>query len=539
MGFTPAPGMTETRVLGRLPRLIQANLVLLALLVAALCAVLWPHWRQDPNLSHGYFMPLLFLLLLHEGRQRGPWRYTAASPARAAALAFLAGSGILLLAAGGVYAASVGWSHPLVAFTLTVGCVALLATGGLAMTDRAIQLLPLNWSVLVAVGLWLLCAPIPPGTYARLTLGLQLAVSEHVLSALHLLGVAASRHGNIIELANTSVGIEEACSGVRSLVSCVFAGFFFSATFVRRPWARAFIIALAAPLALVMNFIRSLTLTLLANRGVDIAGTWHDVTGFAVLGVTAVLLGGLALLLEQAGSARPPPPADPAAMPRRAGAQFGVTASLLLTAAIAGIFFVKTRPVARADAPVPDLLQILPAAADGWNVVTSEDLYQFRGILQTDHLAQRTYWRRENGQTVQVTVYLAYWPAGQSSVGEVSMHTPDACWPGAGWQVTPIATPREQLSVAGGRTLPVAEARRFRHGELPQFVWFWHLYNGQPIAYEDPRSALVLLTLAWQHGFTRNGSQLFVRVSSNQPWDQIRDDPVIATIFRRLEPLGL
>src|SRR5690606_39079118 len=140
-----------------------------------------------------------------------------------------------------------------------------------------------------------LTTPLPPGTYSRLTLSLQLLVSEGVLRMLHLLGIAAIRHGNIIDLAHTSVGVEEACSGIRSLISCVFAGMFFSATLVRRPWARAWILALAAPIALAMNFVRSLGLTLLAYKGVDISGAWHDLTGFAVLGVTAVMLGGLAL----------------------------------------------------------------------------------------------------------------------------------------------------------------------------------------------------------------------------------------------------
>ena len=67
--------------------------------------------------------------------------------------------------------------------------------------------LPFNWNSLVALGLWVLCAPIPPGTYSRLTLSLQLMVSENVLRALHLLGVGAVRQGNIIELATATVGI--------------------------------------------------------------------------------------------------------------------------------------------------------------------------------------------------------------------------------------------------------------------------------------------------------------------------------------------
>jgi len=72
-----------------------------------------------------------------------------------------------------------------------------------------------------------------------------------------------------------------------------------------------------------------------------------------------------------------------------------------------------------------------------------------------------------------------------------------------------------------------------------QHVWFWHLYNGAPITQTDPRSARELLKIAWRHGFQREGEQLFVRVSSNRPWEAIAGEPLVAEIFSRLQPLGL
>ncbi len=251
---------------------VRLSVFLLAGLTAALCLLLWPHWLHNPDLSHGLFMPVIFLLLLRESRH-GTARFLPAGPRGTAALIACLLAGLLALAAGGLYAAALGWSHDLVGFTLTFALVLLLAAGLLVFSQDTVRWMPFNWSAVTALALWLLCAPIPPGTYTRLTLGLQLLVTESVLGALHLLGIAAVRHGNILELASASVGIEEACSGVRSLISCVFAGLFFSASLVRRPWARLLVIGLSVPLALGMNFIRSLTLTLLANSGVKIAGT--------------------------------------------------------------------------------------------------------------------------------------------------------------------------------------------------------------------------------------------------------------------------
>jgi exosortase len=522
---------------GRVSWAAGIGLVLLGGLGVALTLLLWPHWRQNPDLSHGFFMPAVFLFLLYESRT-GTQRFLGAGAAATAAQSVLLLLGVLALVASGLYAASLDWSHALVGFTLTVSFVFFLGAGLVVYAARSLRLVPVNWTSVAAAGLWILSAPIPPGSYARLTLNLQLLVTTNVLHALHVLGIAAARQGNVIDLATGSVGVEEACSGVRSLVSCVFAGVLFSATLVRRPWARVLLIGLSVPLALLMNFIRSLTLTLLANAGIQIAGTWHDVTGFAVLGVTAALLAGLALLLES--QAKDAPARSPAAEVTAPNSRLPrlLVGGLAVAAALALFFYANTRPSIRRGVPVPDLMAILPAAADGWAVRTSNDLFQFTSTLQTDHLAQRTYSRLTPAGPQEVTVYLAYWRAGQAPVSLVASHTPDACWPGSGWEPAPGSGGRAQLSLAG-RPLPDAEVRRFRDGASTQFLWFWHIYDGHPIDYRDPYSARELLSIAWRYGFQHDGDQLFVRVSSDQPWEVLGGERLIADIFGRLAPLGL
>jgi exosortase len=520
-----------------LPVLAKINLGLLALFVAVVTTLLWPHWRNEPDLSHGFLMLPLFFLLLRESRS-GPQRFPAAGPATATAVAALLGLGLVAVVVSGFYAAALDWSHALVAFTLTGALVFLLAAGLVAFSTDRTRLVPLNWIALVAVGLWLLSAPIPPGSYTRLTIGLQLALTETVIRTLHLLGIAAVRHGNIIELGAATIGVEDACSGIRSLIACIYAGFFFSAMLVRRPRHRCVIIVLAPLLAVATNFARSLTLTLLANAGIDIAGGWHDLTGFAVLGITAALLGGLALVLdrhEPAARAAFPAPASPARFPFT---QLLLAGGLAGVAALGVFFFSNTRPSVRANLPAPDLAAILPASVDGWRVDTARDLYQFSDTLQTDHLAQRTYLRQRPAGLEQITIYLAYWRAGQAPVSLVAMHTPDACAPGAGW--IPVDNPPAHESLPlPSRTLPSAESRLFTKNGFPQYVWFWHLYDGRPIGHLDPRSAAALLKIAWHYGFTHDGDQLFVRVSSNLPWSDIAREPLLTDFFNRIRPLGL
>ena len=134
--------------------------------------------------------------------------------------------------------------------------------------------------------------------------------------------------------------------------------------------------------------------------------------------------------------------------------------------------------------------------------------------------------------------YLAYWRPGQASVSQVASHTPDACWPGSGWVAQTVDQPRESL-VGGARPIATAEARFFTYGNDPQHVWFWHLYDGKPIAYRDPYSATELLRIAWRYGFRHDGDQLFVRVSSNRPWEEIASEPLLAEFFANTRTLGL
>lgn len=520
-----------------LPVLARANLLLLAAAFVALCVRLAPEWRHNPDLSHGFFMPVVFIILLREAR-RGPARFLPDRWWTRLLFALLLALGLATLGAAGVYAAAVDWSHPLVNWSLTAAVVLLAAAALIVFAGGRLRAVGCNWSAIVAIVLWILCSPIPPGTYTRITLALQLWISRHVVETLHLLGIAAARHGNIIELAHATVGVEDACSGIRSLLSCVFAGLFFSATLVRRPWARAGIIVLAAPLAVGMNFIRSLTLTLLVNHGVHIAGRWHDLTGYAVLGVTAALLAGLAVLLDRPVPASAPP-APVEAAPRPTGQLLALGGTLTLAAFLVVICIGNTRPAPRANRSAPDLNALLPTAVPGWSVSTTRDLYQFTDTLRTRDLAQRIYRQRApDGSMTEIILYVAYWHPGQAPVSLVMSHTPDACWPGAGWTAEPTRAPEAQLD-AGGRRLPTAEHRLFELGGFPQHVWYWHLYDGRPIADENPYSALALLRLAWKYGFRHDGDQLFVRVSSNRPWRQIAHAAVVRDFFGHTRRLGL
>ena len=518
--------------LRRLEGLARVEVGLLTLGVLGLTVLLWPTWVHNPDLAHGFFLPIVFVILIGESRTAGPHRYLTEGR-------FATVMTLIATALAGLYAAVLDWDHALVQFLLSAALAGFLTAGLLVFSSDRYRLIPLNWSSLVAVALWLLAAPIPPGSYTRLTIALQLRVSEGVLLALHWLGIPAVRTGNILQLATTQVGVEEACSGVRSLLSCVFAALFFSASLVRRPRARLTIILLAVPLALFMNFVRSLVLTLMANAKISIGGFWHDVTGYSVLIVTGALLGALAVMLEH-GNGRgyrelPPPAGHP--KPSPAGHRI-LAAGLAVAAALVLFCSANTRSAPPPAGPGPNLNALLAGHYPGWTAISDPNLDRFASILRSSSLAQRGYLRGGADNPEEITFYLAYWHAGQAPVSLVASHTPDACWPGAGW--TPIlgGETRAELPLASGR-LPSAEQRVFRNGAWTENVWFWHLYGGRPIVYRDPYSIGALARIALKYGFLHNGDQLFVRVSSNRPWEQIAREALVQQFFASLAPLGL
>jgi exosortase len=538
----PAKNQTESR-LGA-PVMVLGGF--LAGVVAVYCWHLWPEWIHNADLSHGIFTPFICLLLVGESRRTGPQRWL---PDTGIWLLLPAGAVMAALSAfglAGVLAASLGWEHALVDFLLAATVAGALLAGLICLSGEHIRAVPFNWISLTAAGLWLLSSPLPSGTYARLTLQLQGWVSGGVMNGLHLLGIPARQHGNIIELTRATVGVEEACSGIRSLLSCLYAGFFFAAWQVRTAVGRILLISLAPLLAIGMNFVRSLSLTLMANAGINIEGFWHDATGYAVLAVAAAVLAMLASKLGRAQRvtvAPVTPPSRTSASGRSWSVAIfaGGAAAALLLAGFFEIHSPSSSNADKADSPHAEIASLLPAESSGWKVETTSGLRQFAGVLRTTQLAERSYRKiGADGQPVEVVLYVAHWKPGQAPVSLVASHTPDACWPGSGWVTQLVADPQVVLHL-DGRPLPRAEHRIFRHPEAPaaQQVWYWHVYDGRVINYRDPYSVPALVELALHYGFKREGEQYFVRLSSNRPWEQLANEPLLVQIFGNLSRVGL
>jgi exosortase len=85
---------------------------------------------------------------------------------------------------------------------------------------------------------------------------LQLFAAHSAAALLQLVGETAVPIHHTIRLSTTELGVEQACSGLRFLMS-VFAIAFATVLVLRRPWwQNILILAIAAPLALFVNAVR-------------------------------------------------------------------------------------------------------------------------------------------------------------------------------------------------------------------------------------------------------------------------------------------
>jgi exosortase/archaeosortase family protein len=139
--------------------------------------------------------------------------------------------------------------------------------------------------------IWMLSAPLVSAVENQLSLFLLRKVVAVVSFVFNLLGFPLIQEGSTLVLpGDDRVGVEDACSGIRSLTACLFTGSFLAAVFLDRWWKKAALIGAALVLAVFTNLLRSLFLTSWAysHGSRSISGTFHDATGYAVLGVTFV-----------------------------------------------------------------------------------------------------------------------------------------------------------------------------------------------------------------------------------------------------------
>ncbi|MFQ5507298.1 MAG: exosortase C-terminal domain/associated protein EpsI, partial [Planctomycetota bacterium] len=272
--------------------------------------------------------------------------------------------------------------------------------------------------------------PLPLFVSGKIAYGLKHVATQGAVFLGNLFGLGLEQEGARILVPGQELPllIGDNCSGLRSLTALISLGYLF-AFFLspRKPAGRLLFLAIAAPLALVVNFVRIAVLAALAgSRGVAFAtGTAHEVSGYAIyLGAIVVLL-----LLDRVlpgRTLREPAPSPegggPAAEPGRVRPLATLVLALLgLPAAVLGCLHPAglVRPLA---ALVPRQSEHFVAVRDH---PLSERWYR---MLGTRDVCWRSYEHRSSARRVVLTnvFHGRNWK---------SVHPPQVCLKASGFEL--------------------------------------------------------------------------------------------------------
>ena len=131
---------------------------------------------------------------------------------------------------------------------------------------------------------FLVAVPWPSGLESWLTQALMQANVSVTTELLGFAGIPALHRGNVIEIATGLVGVDEACSGIRSFQATLMISLFLGELYRLMFFRRVGLCLAGFALAFVFNIGRTFLLVAVASRdGIGAIGKWHDPAGITIL----------------------------------------------------------------------------------------------------------------------------------------------------------------------------------------------------------------------------------------------------------------
>ncbi len=269
---------------GRLRSLLLPAIIFLPL--AFLWFVLINHlrveWTLNPQYNYGWAVPFLCVFLIWQKSQTGEVRGQKPEGSHPAfgvgSLLCLFGLLALLYAPTRlVQEANPDWRF--VSWTLAIEVIGLtfcVLRLGFSTFHISAFVFPLCF--------FLVAVPWPTFLEQSLIQWLTQADADVTCELLGWLGIPAIPHGNVIEVVTGEVGIDEACSGIRSfqatLMISLFLGEFYALKFSRR----MILVLSGFAMSFLFNLARMFLLVwVAAHKGIPAIASWHDPAGVTIL----------------------------------------------------------------------------------------------------------------------------------------------------------------------------------------------------------------------------------------------------------------
>lgn len=386
--------------------------------------------RKDDEASHIMLVPIVFARLVWV-RRDGLKDWRASASLWGVAIAFC-GVGLWLF--GNIKAMQILW-HLGAVITL-VG--AFVAVNGLDIVRRL-------WPAFLVL---FFLMPLPGTIRHPLALFLQNASAQATEIVIVALGFELVRHGNLLVINDYSVGIAEACNGMRMVSMLILIVFAFVFSEHVRPWVRIFLILSAVPIAIFCNIVR-LVPTVLAYGYFSpaFADQMHDWLGWVLVFASYFVLMGLLWLMRwlllpvdpdkkfkttwsvRRRRAKPFWQRSDDAVPKRSRALLVGVGIVVVLGVSLGLGFAMPDG-ANADgyhADVRDVAEELPRQIGPWSAVDTELPEAAVALLKPNVLISRRYENEETGQSFAMLVVQC------ADARDMEGHYPPNCYPSSGW----------------------------------------------------------------------------------------------------------
>jgi exosortase len=301
--------------------------------------------------------------------------------------------------------------------------------------------------------------------------GLMRMVAAVAAETVTLFGIPTQLEGNLIRVSNGLVGVNEACSGVRSLQTALMIGLLFGELKRLSVSRRVALVAGAIAIALAANLCRAVFLVwIAATKNISEVSRWHDLAGYAIVGLVFIGTFGVAYLLGKSDARRQ---TSGVRRQRSVSGQWSVVSTPYFAAALCWIVTVEAGANLWYRAHESNLV-----ATTRWGVQWPEASPNFRE-LKIDQEVRRQLrfdkgyaasWTLPGANSPRTTtaakpnaitclVYLFRWNPGRNSALLANLHRPDVCLPASGWS---------QVADDGVRSYPASDSFKlpFRHFEF-------------------------------------------------------------------------
>lgn len=455
----------------------RSFLLLLGGLWAWAVSINLPFWDTDPNYSYGFVVPPLVVFFLWKRLGNEPpefWNFSSAgAPGRTFPAWLLALPGLALFPVE-VYRIEYHQSG-IVLWAINLSTVLFTLAGAYWLGGRV-----LLGRVLFPVLFFLTAVPWPAKIAVPFQQMLMTGVAQVVAELLLWCGIPVSLDGAVLHLSKGTVGIVEACSGIRSIQSGLMVSLAVGELLGILRSRRYALVTFALSLALLSNLARTFTLCwIMEHQGDEAMHHRHDLVGNIAMYSLYALIYLIGKLQEPKGGAP---------WPDGSGSW-------------------KERMIRLWWGQVPDVRPLLGitvamfAVVHGWYYVlkiranpqttpyfTLRPGFETNGVVKTEF--DSDVWRRlgaNDGEQVRKKTALA--PLGiadayhlfwrPSPMSKIALHhRPDICMPGSGWVQKGEVESMEVL--LDGRTLRFL-VFRFERGDL-RAVQVWGVWrNGKPV----------------------------------------------------------